>query len=117
MRGGGRGECVCGGVQRPKAVLGFGKPLHLSQGARPGPVPSVPAVASPGALRSHQVLVVEEAEEGGGEEAGSDPPGEEGEQTAEEQGAEDCPKAAKGHRQLSHGRRSADPCQIGRAHV
>lgn len=96
MRGGGRGECVCGGVQSPKAVLGFGNPSISAGGmSRSRPVRS--CAASAGTLRSHQVLVVEEAEEGGGEEAGGDPPGEEGEQTAEEQGAEDCPKAAKGH--------------------
>lgn len=53
-------------------------------------------------LRCHEVLVIEQPKEGGGEEAGSDPPGEEGEESSEEQGAEHSPQASQSHRQLSH---------------
>lgn len=51
-------------------------------------------------LCCHEILMVEEAEEGRGEEAGGDPPGEEGEEAPEEQGAEHGPQAPQGHGQL-----------------
>lgn len=54
------------------------------------------------ALRCHEILMVEEAKEGRGEEAGSDPPCEEGEEAPEKHWAEDSPQAAEGHRQLGH---------------
>lgn len=41
--------------------------------------------------------MIEEAKEGGGEEAGSNPPGKEGEQAPEKQGAEDSPQASQSH--------------------
>lgn len=48
-------------------------------------------------LCRHEILMVEEAEEGCGEEAGSDPPGEEGEESPEKQGTEDGPQAPQSH--------------------
>lgn len=48
--------------------------------------------------------MVEEAEEGRGEEAGGDPPREEGEEAPEKQRAEDRPQASQSHRQLGHRR-------------
>lgn len=53
-------------------------------------------------LRCHEILVVEKAEERGGEEAGGDPPREEGEEAPEEQGGEDSPQASQSHRELGH---------------
>lgn len=41
--------------------------------------------------------MVEEAKEGCGEEAGSNPPGEEGEESPEKQGTEDGPQAPQSH--------------------
>lgn len=44
-------------------------------------------------LCRHEILMVEETEEGGGEEAGSYPPGKEGEEALEKCGAENSPQA------------------------
>lgn len=48
-------------------------------------------------LRCHEILMVEETKEGGGEQAGSNPPSKEGEEASEKQGAEDSPQASQGH--------------------
>lgn len=48
-------------------------------------------------LCRHEILMVEEAKEGRGEEAGGDPPGEEGEESPEKQGTEDGPQAPQSH--------------------
>lgn len=48
-------------------------------------------------LRRHEILMVEETKEGGGEEAGGDPPSYEGEEAPEKQGAEDSPQAPQSH--------------------
>lgn len=53
-------------------------------------------------LCCHEILVVEKAEERGGEEAGRDPPRKEREEAPEEQGAENSPQASQGHRELGH---------------
>lgn len=55
-------------------------------------------------LCRHEILMVEEAKEGGGEEAGSNPPSKEGEEAPEKQGAEDSPQASQGHWQLGYWR-------------
>lgn len=48
-------------------------------------------------LCRHEILMVEEAKQGGGEKAGSNPPSEEGEEAPEKQGAENSPQASQGH--------------------
>lgn len=48
-------------------------------------------------LCRHEILMVEKTKEGGGEEAGSNPPSKEGEEASEKQGAEDSPQASQGH--------------------
>lgn len=48
-------------------------------------------------LCSHEILMVEQAKERSGEQAGSDPPGEEGEEAPEKQGAKDSPQAPQSH--------------------
>lgn len=48
-------------------------------------------------LCRHEILMVEEAKEGGGEKAGSNPPSEEGEEAPEKQGAKNSPQASQGH--------------------
>lgn len=53
-------------------------------------------------LCRHEILMVEEAKEWGGEETGCDPPSKEGEEASEKQGAEDSPQASQGHRQLGY---------------
>lgn len=53
-------------------------------------------------LRCHEILVVEKAEERGGEEAGGDPPSKEGEEAPEEQRAENSPQASQSYRELGH---------------
>lgn len=53
-------------------------------------------------LCRHEILMVEEAKQGGGEKAGSNPPSEEGEEAPEKQGAENSPQASQGHWELSY---------------
>lgn len=66
------------------------------------PCGGVAATAGLVRLCRHEILMVEEAKEGGGEEAGSDPPSKEGEEAPEKQGAEDSPQTSKSHRQLGY---------------
>lgn len=53
-------------------------------------------------LCCHEILVVEKAEQWSGEEAGGDPPRQEGEEAPKEQGAENSPQASQGYRELGH---------------
>lgn len=68
----------------------------IGRGTQP---PCEGPAASAGVLMlcRHEILMVKEAKEGCREEAGSNPPGEEGEKASEKQRAEDSPQAPEGH--------------------
>lgn len=66
------------------------------------PCGSLGATARLVMLCCHEILMVEEAKEGGGEETSCNPPSKEGEEASEKQGAEDSPQASQGHRQLGY---------------
>lgn len=103
MREGGRkGRRGCGaessiGLCCPHAVLFFLIRPNILQ-----PCGSLGATARLVMLCCHEILMVEEAKEGGGEETSCNPPSKEGEEASEKQGAEDSPQASQGHRQLGY---------------
>lgn len=66
------------------------------------PVGGLVATARLVMLCRHEILMVEEAKEGCGEEAGSDPPSKEGEEAPEKHGAEDSSQASQRHWQLGY---------------
>lgn len=62
-----------------------------------GPVGVLVSTAGLVTLCRHEILMVEEAKERGGEQAGSNPPSKEGEEAPEKQRAEDSSQASQSH--------------------